>query len=215
MPGMKRYRAGFLGLGALTALFSCGGGGGAGGSTCSNAAACGGNIVGSWTITSSCISIDASNMVPEMDCPGATGTAEGFKVTGAVSYAADLTYTANTTASGTIVVKLPAACLTQQGFTLTCAQVQQSLQANLSGSDYSSATCSGSSDCTCKLGLSPQASASSGTYTTTAAGLLTEVETGGEPSQSDYCVNGSTLTLSPHTMAGMDGLSGTITLAKQ
>jgi hypothetical protein len=201
-------------LGAITVLSSCGGGGG-GGSTCSNAAACGGSIVGSWKITSSCVTVDTSSMVPDMDCPSATGMAEGFKVTGSVSYAADLTYTSNTTVSGTVVVTLPASCLMQQGITLSCAQLQQGLQAAATDAGFSSATCTGSSGCTCKLALAPQASTTSGTYTTTAAGLLTETETGGDASQSDYCVKGTALTVSPHTMAGMDGLSGTITLAKQ
>jgi len=56
------------------------------------------------------------------------------------------------------------------------------------------------------------------TYSTTAAGVLTETATGGTPNDSDYCIKGTTLSLSPHagsSMAGQGSTSGTITLTKQ
>lgn len=211
---MKMTSVLFLGLGALAVLSSCGGGSSNGGGTCSSAAACGGNIVGSWMITSSCITVDTSSMMPEVDCPGATGSAEGFKITGTATYGADMTYTENSTMSGTVVVNLPSSCLMQQGLTLTCAQVQQVLQLAIAGSEFSSATCTGSSGCTCKMVLVPQMSTETGTYTATTAGLLTQMATGGDTSQSDYCVKGTTLTESPRAMGGMNGVSGTITLTK-
>jgi hypothetical protein len=48
--------------------------------------------------------------------------------------------------------------------------------------------------------------------------VLTETAMGGTPDDSDYCVKGTTFTLSPHagsTMAGQGSTSGTITLTKQ
>jgi hypothetical protein len=80
-----------------------------------------------------------------------------------------------------------------------------------------SITCTGSSTCTCKAVLSNVTSTITGTYTTTAAGLLTDTPMGGgTTSPSDYCVKGKTLTLSPHAGAAMMGqsVSGTITLTK-
>ena len=74
--------------------------------------------------------------------------------------------------------------------------------------------CTGSSSCTCTETIASQTSSETGTYTTTAAGLLTDTPTGGTASQTDYCVKGTTMTQSPHagsTMMGVN-LSGTITL---
>jgi hypothetical protein len=208
---MKTLLAWILGVGVLTTLSACDDGGG----TCANAAACGGDIVGSWKITSSCISFDASSMVPNMGCPGLTSRASGFQVTGSGTYAADMTYTGTTTLTGNVVVTVPASCLMQQGITLTCAQLQQALQADMDTTEFSSVTCAGSGGCSCTMVMVPQTSSGSGTYTTTGAGLLTEMETGGDTSQSDYCVKGTTLTVSPRAMPGMTGVSGTITLTKQ
>ena len=56
-----------------------------------------------------------------------------------------------------------------------------------------------------------------GSYTTTAAGVLTDTPMGGgAASPSDYCVKGKTLTVSPHAGSAMMGqtVSGTITLTK-
>ena len=79
-------------------------------------------------------------------------------------------------------VTLPAACLTSNGVTATCAQVTQGLSASKS---FKSASCtSAGSGCTCSVGLADQASTEMGTYTTTAAGVLTETPTGGTGSDS-------------------------------
>lgn len=205
-----------LGLAVVTMLAGCGG---SSDGMCGNTAACGGNIVGAWKITNSCISVDVSSMADGFDCPGGTAVPSGFKITGNVTYSADMTYATNTTVSGNVIVTMPSTCLMEGGITLTCGQLQQGVQASLAGTPFTSATCSASgSGCACTLVLSPQASTSTGTYTTTAAGLLTETEAGGTPDRSDYCVKGSSLTISPEagaSMMGQDGVSGTITLTKQ
>jgi hypothetical protein len=67
-----------LGLWALALLAGCGG---SSGGTCGTAAACGGAVVGTWKITSSCISIDTSGIM-NMDCPGETSSASGVAITG-------------------------------------------------------------------------------------------------------------------------------------
>ncbi len=195
------------------------GGSGAGGSggTCNNAPACGGAIVGKWSVTSSCVSADAASMV-SMSCPTETASASGFAIKGSVTYNADLTYSKNTTTSGNVVITLPASCVVHDGGTVTCDELAQALK-GATMMTYQSITCVGAdSGCRCTFVLVDQASMETGTYSTTPAGLLTETATGGKPDESDYCVKGKTLTLSPHAgsaMAGQASISGTVTLTKQ
>jgi hypothetical protein len=206
-----------LGVLAMAVLPSCGGSSkGDDSGSCENADGCGGDVVGEWTISSSCLDVDTTQMMGSSGCPGVTGRASDWNVTGSITFTSDLTYSSTTTVSGNVIVTLPATCLTQQGVTLTCAQVQDSLESSLSGSDFSSARCSSSAGngCACTVGLTPISSTASGTYTTTAAGVLTQTQTGGTSSSSAYCVQGSTMTLSPEEMS-MGTASGSITLTKR
>jgi hypothetical protein len=137
-------------------------------------------------------------------------------MTGNFDFRADLTYSANATQIGTVITTLPASCLMQSGVTLSCAQLDDGLQARLADSSYSSATCavSAGNGCACTLVMLPQASSASGTYTTTGAGVLTQAPAGGSTESSNYCVKGSTLTVSP-AASDMSGVAGSITLTKQ
>ncbi|HXI60539.1 MAG TPA: hypothetical protein VNO55_30970 [Polyangia bacterium] len=192
---------------AMMGLSGCGDSGGA----CGNTAACGGDIVGTWTVTSSCVSATASMF--DSSCPGATIGNVNIKVTGTATYNADKTYTSSATFSGSESVTQPASCLSVNGSMASCAQLTQSLAGN---PGFKSATCTGTGGCTCNIVLNDDTTMETGTYTTTAAGLLTETPAGGAASQSDYCVKGKTMTDSPHAGSAMMGesLSGTITLTK-
>jgi hypothetical protein len=183
--------------------------GDSGGGTCGNTPACGGDVVGTWTITSSCLSPGSPTSAV---CQGTSDIAN-LKITGAITYNADLTYTTNSLLSGSETVSLPLSCLTSSNASATCDQLGQLFKDDPSNQ---SVTCSGTTICTCKIVVSNQTSMTMGTYSTTAAGVETDTPTVGQPSQSDYCVKGKTLTLSPHADAGMMGQSfgGTITLTK-
>ena len=200
--------ASVVGLFVALAVPGCGSSGG----TCSNTAACGGAIVGTWTITSSCVSESASML--DSQCPSATARSSGLTITGNVTYNADGTYSSTSAVSGTIDVTLPPSCLTTNGVTLTCDQLNQLFQANPTAGV--TLNCTGSSSCTCTETIAGQTSSETGTYTTTAAGLLTDTPTGGTTSLTDYCVKGTTMTQSPHAGSAMMGqtVSGTITLTK-
>ena len=174
--------------------------------------ACGGAIVGTWTITSSCVSESGSMF--DSQCPTATVRSSGLTITGSVTYNADGTYSSTSTVGGSIYVTLPPSCLTSNGVTITCNQLNQVSQSNpTSGLTLN---CTGTSTCACTETLASQTSSETGTYTTTAAGLLTDTPTGGTAGQTDYCVKGTTMTQSPHAGSTMMGqtVSGTITLTK-
>jgi hypothetical protein len=155
-------------------------------------------------------------------CPSATYGASNVQVSGSITYNADLTYTSMSTIGGSTSVTLPASCLTTQGITLTCAQLTQGFATltQMSNAPFKSASCAAAgSGCTCTIVLNDQTSTESGTYTTSAAGVLTETPAGGTPSDTDYCVKGNTLTESPHQsvdmgMMGQMTVTGTIVLSK-
>lgn len=206
-----------LGVGAWALLPACGGSSSGDSDTCRNISACGGDVVGSWRITSSCITVDTSTMMPNADCPGQTTRASDIGVSGNFTFNADGTYDSTATVNGNVIVGMPATCLTRNGITFTCAQLEQGLDASLPAT-FSSASCVApvGGGCSCTLVMAPTTSTTSGTYTV-ADGVITQMPLGAAPSSSDYCVKGTTLTVSPHadsTMPSMENATGSITLAK-
>lgn len=144
-----------------------------------------------------------------MNCPGLSTESTDISMSGTVAYREDKTYQANVTVTGSVVMKVPASCLTQQGVTLTCGQLQQSLEAKATDGGYESVACSGSSNCSCTITLVPEQQVASGTYSTSGA-TLTQTEAGGTPEDTSYCVKGSSLTLSPT----LPSVSGSVVLSK-
>lgn len=150
----------------------------------------------------------------DSQCPTATAGSSSLTITGSVTYNADGTYSSTSTVGGSVYVTLPTSCLMSNGITLTCDQLNQAAQAN--PTPGLTLHCTGSSSCACTETIANQTSSETGTYTTTAAGLLTDTPTGGTVGQTDYCVKGTTMTQSPHAGSAMMGqnVSGTITLTK-
>ena len=146
-------------------------------------------------------------------CPGETASGSNLSINGSVIYNTDGSYTSTGTVSGSVQVYLPQSCLTSNGVTVTCAQLNQTFQTN--PTPGVTLNCTGASGCTCTETISNEASTETGTYTT-AAGVVTQTPTGGTASQTDYCVMGTTMTQSPHAGSTMMGQaeSGTITLTK-
>src|SRR5438045_9500787 len=86
-------------LAGLLCVASCGGGSDGAG-TCGAAQTCGGDIVGTWEATSSCLS--ASPVAFGVtECPTATGGLSKPKLSGTTTYQADITERAPTTLWGT------------------------------------------------------------------------------------------------------------------
>jgi len=187
--------------------------GSSGSGTCGQVAPCGGDIVGDWTIVDACLSFNGAAPLGDF-CPTATVDAAGIDPSGMVSYRPDLTYSATITLSGTIALTIPTSCLTIQGVTLTCAQLDQAAkQALIDNPDPSiqSISCAGSSACVCTVQMTPQTSMGSGTYTTSGTLLI---ENGG--AGSNYCVQGSELHVISTSMSmGSLTASGDIVLHKQ
>ena len=176
--------AGLLALGAWAAMAL--GGCGAGADACSSVTACGGDIVGSWTITSDCHPPSPYYLAGQCD----TAYAVGPPTTGTFTYNSDLTYTTDITVGGFEMDTWAPACYPVE----QCAQLEALLRGQ---STVTSASCTRASSCTCRIENAPVSGTDVGTYTTTAEGLLTRTAAGlSSGAESDYCVKGKTLTMS-------------------
>ncbi len=171
-------------------MLSCGGSSG----SCGKVQPCGGNVVGSYSVSVACFDNAALTMEIMADCPGASINISGLNVSGNASFNADLTYSITETISASLSETIPASCLTMSGVTVTCAQLDQEIQSVVAQSPgtYQSAHCSGSSSCTCSFVLAPQATSETGTYAT-AGTTITTTDSTGTPSSTSYCVQGNEL----------------------
>ena len=183
-----------------------GGSSGAGGATgqCSNVDPCGGEAVGTWTVTSSCLTVtgqlNLSNFFGQ-GCSSAQVTGS-LQVSGTWSANADGTYTDNTTTSGNEQIELVAACLSFSGTTITCDQVSGAVQAM----GYASVSCTAAAGggCSCSatvehpgaLGLVSSDPSTSGNFTT-ASNVITIDSTNAYA----HCVSGHKMTWTPQTQS--------------
>jgi len=168
-------------------------------------------VTGDWDVRKACLTAAPPVNVP--NCMGATATAD-LDVKGLVSYKADLTYSTMMTVQGSVVMTLPTSCLTFQGITLTCEQVNMGvMMAFMRDPDtallFESIKCGpASGGCACTIVMKAQSVNQSGTYSVSG----TQISMGtsiGPSSPASYCVSGDTLKLQGDTGASvMGGMSG-------
>jgi hypothetical protein len=186
-------------------------GGSSGPCTPAGVTACGGSVTGSWTVSSSCISVsgevDAQKQFG-LTCPVGQVSAS-LTVTGTFSAKADGSFVDGTTTKGPAQITLPPACLMLSGTTTTCAKIAQVIQG------YDGLTCVDSAGgCSCtgtvnqmgSMGILSQAPNADG-FLTTANNAITITQ---DNSQYSYCTAGTTLTVTPTSTKPV--ISGTIVL---
>ncbi len=168
-----------------------GGSSGTGGEgPCFNVVPCGGDVVGTWTVTSSCLGVSGAVDLSALGLACASAPVTGsLEVTGTWIAHLNGTYSDQTITSGDEQLDVPAACLSISGTQINCDMMAQTLEYP----GHSSATCTPapSGGCTCQLHLE---------------------QTGGMGVRS-YCVSGNRLTITP-TLSQAGTLTGTIELAK-
>jgi non-reducing end alpha-L-arabinofuranosidase len=181
--------------------------GGAGApATCSNVAACGGSVVGSWKVSASCLQL-SGNMdvsVLGLGCPTVPVTGS---VTTSGSFVAnpDGTYTDNTKTTGSATFPLAASCLSISSVETPCDRAASIFSA----AGWTTATCTVTAgQCSCSLSVDQQgglgrvsalaADQRMGSYSTSGNAL-----TVGDLNYQ-YCAAGQTLTLTP-TMSSLTG----------
>jgi len=178
--------------------------GGARGTNCSNVAACGGSLVGTWTVASSCLNLTGNLDLSLVGagCPSAPVTGS-LEVKGSFTANANGTYSDNTTTSGEEQFVLAPSCLVISSAPVTCDGA-----ANLLTSlGYATLHCTSTADkgCTCTgtiaqtggFGTVSPAPGTSGNYAT--AGNLATITGDAGDTRYSFCVSGNTLTMTPQT----------------
>jgi len=184
---------------------------GGAGASCPNVTACGGDLVGTWTVTSSCLKVSGNLDLSLVGagCPSAPVTGD-LQVTGSWTANSDGTYVDNTITSGTEQFKLAPSCLVISSTKVTCSGAA----GLLTSLGYSSLTCPSTADggCNCMgtihqtggIGLVSPAPATSGYYTPSGNQVTMSGDSGN--TQYSYCASANTITLTPQstnpTMAG-------------
>lgn len=193
---------------------------GAGGTgACSSAPSCGGDVVGTWTVTSSCLEVRGGVSVVGFGLGCATAPVTGFlSVSGSFTANADGTYSDHTTTSGAVQIEFPEACFSV-GWVVTCDHVANVV---LGHHGYASATCVAADEgCLCDatveqtsgMALVSAEPAASGTYES-AGDILTLNDRGLLAAEYTYCVSSNELSLRPLTdTAGT--LRGAVLLTKR
>lgn len=184
---------------------------GTGGSSasCADVAPCGGNIVGTWKVTQSCVTATEDFSSAGAGCTGAAAVL-GITYAGTLTYNADLTFDFSAvTANETVHEHFPAGC---SPFGLTCQQLGQT------AIDAGTARCStdtqGGCDCDDVVMLTSNNPA--GTYSVSGSKLTTTSAQTGMPSTNSYCVQGNVLYLIlDQTSDGGLQATGGIVLSKQ
>ena len=213
---------------------SGGGGGGAGtnddaavnGISCDPFTACGGNIVGTWRLVSSCGSVSS------WPCPSSERIAAKSSVTQETyTFASNGTFSLAASGDLTETLVYPPACLggiTDAGISQACADIERAFLTPTQTGDagtqmvvVKSASCSAAANdtCVCNAVLTTTGSqlTTSGSYTTSGnqVTLIDSASDGGVRDAGtdaawEYCVSGNTLTL--HTVSS--SADGVMTLTR-
>jgi hypothetical protein len=198
--GAGRPSTGDEEIGGSSASGGAGGLGGGATSTagfCSNGRACGGSLVGTWSVASSCL--DASGMLDVyplgLECSGVV-FAGSYQVSGVWAANANGTYVDKTTTTGDERIQVPPECRRISGLVISCDSLGLVL---IAGRGYASTACRevAGGGCTCdakvqQFGGSGQLSIDppiSGAYAITGSAISLDSQ-----SSYPYCVAADTMT---------------------
>ncbi|HWP06310.1 MAG TPA: arabinofuranosidase catalytic domain-containing protein [Polyangiaceae bacterium] len=190
--------------------------------TCPDVTACGGNVLGTWNVSASCLTMSGQLDLPTAgldprSCTSAPLTGH-LSVTGSITYNADETYADHTVTTGSAHVDLAAGCLLISGTKIDCKGAATALEA----AGLRPATCTVAptgGGCSCDgtvnqmggIGQPTPIPGTSGNYLAS-NNVLTLTTDSGNPTQA-YCASGTTLTVTPQSTTSTK-ISGTITLTQ-
>jgi hypothetical protein len=203
-----------------------GGSGGTGGEAlCSNVTPCGGDVVGTWTVTASCLTVSGEMDLTSLglfDCESVPVTGS-LDVTGTWTANGDGTYSDDTRTTGSHHLELGEECKVFDATPIRCDTIGSGMR----GMGYADASCvdnPATDGCTCEavidqpgtysetggIGFAPNPTWRSGDSYTTADGVLTI----GEATYS-YCVSGNKLRLTPVSTDLTGTVEGSVELQMQ
>lgn len=188
----------FLSLSTLSACGGSGDGPGGGGNvvygSCEEIAACGGDPTGSWTLDGACFDLSQFETGRE-DCDMEFDAA--MEASGTLDLHADGTYVSTITAKARSRSIYHPGCLSTEGGTLTCEQLDAGLRSNVDRGDsgYESAGCAVVDQrCVCEMVMSETTRTETGTWAVSGT-TLTIARDGQTPRSDAFCVQGSSLTI--------------------
>ncbi len=193
-----------------------GGAAGAGGTAviptdCTYVTPCGGNVVGSWSVESSCLELTGNMDVSLLSLDCAAVPVTGYLQTSGTFVAnANGTYSDNTTTTGAATFSLAPSCLSVSSVVVPCDR----LGALFMAAGWSSATCAETDgQCSCAATVVQQGGLGQVLpYTEPTGSYLTDGTTlTASNATYTYCVAGDTLSLTPQ----MSALRGTIVLHRE
>ena len=202
-----------------TAGSTAAGGNGPGGGACTNVAACGGSIVGNYTVSTPCLKVDgkldiANAGLDPVACqnPTVTGT---LNVTGTFSATAN-GFTDGTTTTGNLTISLPEGCLHLSGTIVNCSGINAPLKGGLGFKSTDCQPAATGGGCTCaavvdhkgSIGTITPDPQETGNYKTDGNTLTLAVAINDTP--YSYCAAGGKVTLTPQN--AVEPTSGTIEL---
>jgi len=200
-------------IGGFSSVGGSSGGTSTGGqpANCTNVTACGGNVVGSWKVASSCMTLsgDMDVSLASLGCPTVPVTGS-LQTTGTFVANADGTFTDNTVTTGSATFPLAPNCLSISSVQGTCDRIGSIFMA-LGWTTSSCVDTNGQCNCSVTvnqqggLGTVSPLATKKGKYSTANNQLTTEDVT------SPYCVAGDTLTVTPQ----LSSLKGSITLTRE
>src|SRR3954465_8298004 len=182
------------------------GGAAGGGMSCTSVAACGGDIVGTWRVTGSCLNArkDLSSI-----CAGASAQI-AYMINGTVSYKSDQTYSSALAATTTVHEHYPSGFVP---FGLPCPQLGQA--AADAAAPVSAASCSTSASGACDCDSVAAATVTNTPRTYSPVRNTWGVVQGSKTSVTAYCVQGGVLHELPAASDGGLTSTGDLVLVRQ
>lgn len=193
------------------------GSGGTGGAapTCDGITPCAGSVVGSWTVTSSCLALsgDMDVTIASLGCKSIP-ISGSLKVTGGWIAKSDGTYVDNTATTGTITFPLDRKCWSVSSVAVSCDRAGgaivplgwKTVSCVVDASDH--CNCTATADLKGGMGVVSPYASTSGDYT--ASGTTLNVD---DHAEYSTCASDSTLKVSPKP--GLLPITGSITFQKE
>jgi hypothetical protein len=191
---------------AALALPACGGSSSS--ASCGSQTACGGNVVGTWKVESSCSSTSSSYRPFAIPSSGekpnfcsSTLSASGLTVSGTLTFGSDSTYSFTLVEGGSIRYTVPSWCPT--GLAELAQAGANGASCSALGADVGMSCQASGGNCLCDLKLVTQTDNESGTYSVAGTNLTLMPTTGGAATTNGFCATSSELHVSEVDDTGM------------
>lgn len=189
--------------------------------SCENVTACGGDVTGTWAVAGSCLPVTGMVDLTGFGLNCTEAPTEGtLEVSGTITFGADGKITDGTTTMAQATAEIPASCLIISGTETTCDRMDDPLKNRgyttaecLDNAETGGCSCTASAEQTGGMAFLSIDAWTSANYAAADNTLTATVF--GDPWEYAYCVEETTLTMSPQTVSKIGTVTGTVALLKQ